>query len=117
MIFMFGLIDRDIEYIQRGLRKFEEINKAVIFGSRALGNYKKGSDVDIAIIGEGITSKTIYRLDDLLNEEYPLPYFFDILHYEDISNTNLKEHIDKYGKVIYSKTEKINVRHVIIDEK
>jgi uncharacterized protein len=66
-------------------------------------DYKRGSDVDIAILGQAITSKTIYGLNDLLNEEYPLPYFFDILHYEEISNKNLKEHIDKFGKVIYKK--------------
>lgn len=110
---MVGLLGRDIEYIQRALGEFEEISQAVIFGSRAIGNYKKGSDVDIAIIGKGITSRTLYRLDDLLNEEYPLPYFFDILHYEDISNINLKEHIDKFGKVIYSKNQ--NVGQVTMD--
>lgn len=110
---MFGLLDRDIEYIQRALGEFEEIGKAVIFGSRAIGNYKKGSDVDIAIIGKEITSRTLYRLDDLLNEVYPLPYFFDILHYEEMSNINLKEHIDRFGKLIYSKSE--NVGHVTMD--
>ena len=49
---MFGLLDRDIKYIIKALEQHDEIEKAVIFGSRAMGNYKKGSDVDIAIIGE-----------------------------------------------------------------
>ena len=75
---MFGLIERDIEYIVKAMKKFNEIEKAIVFGSRAIGNYKKGSDVDIAIIGDGIDSKTVYKLDDYLNEVYPLPYFFDI---------------------------------------
>ncbi|MBM7571850.1 nucleotidyltransferase family protein [Aquibacillus albus] len=81
--------------------KFSEIESGIIFGSRAMGNYKRGSDIDIAITGKGITSKTLYMLSDLLNEEYPLPYFFDIIHYESISNENLKDHIDKEGKIIY----------------
>ena len=51
---MFGLIERDIEYIVKAMKKFNEIEKAIVFGSRAMGNYKKGSDVDIAIIGDGI---------------------------------------------------------------
>ena len=44
---MFGLIERDIEYIVKAMKKFNEIEKAIVFGSRAIGNYKKGSDVFI----------------------------------------------------------------------
>jgi len=98
---MFGLIESDISYINIALAKFDEIECGIIFGSRALGNYKRGSDIDLAIKGKGVTSKTLYMLSDLLNEEYPLPYFFDIIHYESISNINLKNHIDREGKIIY----------------
>ena len=52
---MYGLLDRDIKYIIKALEQHDEIEKAIIFGSRAMGNYKKGSDVDIAIIGENVT--------------------------------------------------------------
>lgn len=102
---MFGLIERDISYIKKALKNFKEIEKAIVFGSRAMGNYKKGSDVDIAIIGKEITSETIFKLDDYLNEVYPLPYFFDIIHYDLIINDKLKEHIDTEGKIIYIKGE------------
>ncbi|GAE29520.1 nucleotidyltransferase family protein [Alkalihalobacillus hemicellulosilyticus] len=98
---MFGLIESDLDYINRAISEFSEIEYAVIFGSRAMGNYKKGSDIDLAIKGKEITSETLYKLSDLLNEEYPLPYFFDVLHYEAITNENIKAHIDKEGKVIY----------------
>lgn len=54
---MYGLLDRDIGYIRCALSKFNEIDKAVIFGSRAIGNYKKGSDIDLAIIGDKITDE------------------------------------------------------------
>ena len=53
---MFGLLDRDIKYIIKALEQHDEIEKAIIFGSRAMGNYKKGSDVDIAIIGENVNA-------------------------------------------------------------
>jgi predicted nucleotidyltransferase len=98
---MFGLIESDVRYINIALGKFSEIECGIIFGSRAMGNYKKGSDIDLAIKGKGVTSKTLYKLSDLLNEEFPLPYFFDLIHYEAISNANLKDHIDKEGKIIY----------------
>jgi len=100
---MFGLLKHDIDYIIKALQSFNEIENAKIFGSRALGNYKKGSDVDIAIYGNDVSRKTLYRLNDLLNEEYPLPYFFDILNYSDINNEKLKEHIEVEGIEIYKK--------------
>ena len=70
-----------------------------------MGNYKKASDVDIAIIGKNITRRTVLGVSDLLNEEYPIPYFFDIIHYEIVTNNNLKEHIDSEGKRIYCNKE------------
>ena len=60
---MYGLLDRDIVYIKKALEHFEEIEKAVVFGSRAMGNYKKGSDVDIAIFGERVNNKVIFELN------------------------------------------------------
>ena len=100
---MCGLLNRDIEYIIKALSIFPQIEQAIIFGSRAMGNYKKGSDVDIAIIGKGIDNSVLYKLDDYLNEVYPLPYFFDIIHYEKINNENLIRHINEEGKLIYSR--------------
>jgi len=100
---MFGLLDRDIEYIKEALTRFETIEKAIIFGSRSMGNFKKGSDVDIAIFGEKITTEVVFKLDDYLNEFLPLPYFFDILHYENIANDNLKRHINNEGKLVFKK--------------
>ena len=97
---MCGLLNRDIEYIIKALSIFPQIEQAIIFGSRAMGNYKKGSDVDIAIIGKGIDNSVLYKLDDYLNEVYPLPYFFDIIHYEKINNENLIKHINEEGKLI-----------------
>ena len=100
---MFGLLDRDIKYIRKALEKYDEIEKAVIFGSRAMGNYKKGSDVDIAIIGKDVSRSIVYKIEDYLNEVYPLPYFFDLIHYNEITNENLINHIDNEGKIIYIK--------------
>lgn len=102
---MYGLLDSDIEYILKAATKFKEIECVVLFGSRAIGNYKKGSDVDLAIIGKEVSSKVIYELEDLLDEVYPLPYFFDIIRYEEITNHQLIEHINSVGKVLYQKGE------------
>lgn len=39
----------------------------------------------------------------MLNEELPLPYFFDVIDYTHLEHNGLKKHIEQYGKVIYQK--------------
>ncbi len=93
-----GLTQTDIRRITAAIKHFPEIEEAVIFGSRAKGTYKKASDVDLAIKGRAVTGETVNRLSFLLNEELPLPYFFDVVHYETLENQQLIEHIDRVGK-------------------
>lgn len=98
---MYGLLDRDLKNMFDAFEKHPDIEEVIIFGSRAMGNYKKGSDIDLAVKGKNIDRKILRRLLEALNEEYPLPYFFDIVSYNDIGNEDLKEHIDSKGKSIY----------------
>ena len=102
---MFGLKTRYIDIIKDTLREYPEVEKATIFGSRAMGNFKNGSDIDIAITGEKITTHITSKISFILNEESPMPYFFDIVHYDTIANENLAEHIDQLGVVFYNKFE------------
>ncbi|MDI1230398.1 MAG: nucleotidyltransferase domain-containing protein [Methylobacter sp.] len=95
-----GLTQTDIGRIIAAIKQFPEIEETIIFGSRVKGNYKKASDVDLAIKGHAVTGETIKRLSFLLNEELPLPYFFDVVHYESLENQLLIEHIDRVGKPI-----------------
>ncbi len=99
-----GLKKTDLSYIIATIKQFEEITKAAIFGSRAKGNYKQGSDVDVALWGaEKISFTTLARLHDYLEEESPMPYFFDIIDYQALNNEDLKEHIDRVGVVIFER--------------
>lgn len=79
------------------------VDRALVFGSRAKGNYKPVSDVDIAIVGSNIDQSTVATLSFFLNEETFLPYFFDIVHYDTIEEIAFKEHIDRVGKVIFQR--------------
>jgi len=97
---MFGLTPENIQVIIHALKRFPQIEEAIIFGSRALNRYKKGSDIDIALKGENIDDITA-EIAGLLNDESPLPYFFDIVDYTTIDNKDLKDHIDRVGKIIY----------------
>lgn len=112
---MYGLIERDFYYIRKALQAFPEIKHAKIFGSRALGHYKKGSDVDLTIYGEQVSHQVILRLNDTLNEVYPLPYMFDVIHYDTLVNENIKNHIDQFGEEIYRRnTTTLNCADAIL---
>lgn len=79
---------------------FPEIEQVIVFGSRALGNAKPGSDVDLALLGPKITAEIVAKIKDYLEEETLLPYFFDIVHFETIGNEALKQHIREHGKAL-----------------
>ena len=103
----FGLKDEDLSYIINILSKDPSVESVIIFGSRAIGNYKKASDIDIAIKSASSTvSRFITRSKDVLENESALPYFFDIIHYETIDNPDLIKHIDDYGVEIYKNLSK-----------
>lgn len=97
----FGLKEKDLEKIISILSKEPEVEEAIIFGSRAKGNYNNGSDVDIALKGEKLNFKITTRISYLLNEETNMPYKFDVLNYHTISNKDLAGHIERVGINFY----------------
>jgi len=92
-----GLSEKTLQQIKHTLDQFTEVEKACVFGSRAKGNFKVGSDIDIALWGERITPKILQRIAYQLNEETIMPYFFDLVHYESITNDALLVHINELG--------------------
>jgi predicted nucleotidyltransferase len=102
-----GLSDQDVNSIVSMIYAYPDVVEARVFGSRAMGNYKAGSDIDIALFLETKEQqhrmKIVNELHDRLEEELVLPYFFDLLDYDSIENEALKEHIDRVGTVIYRK--------------
>jgi len=102
----FGIDQKDINYIIDTIETFPEVQKALIFGSRSMGNYKKGSDIDIALIGNQVNFSTIAKIKDLLQEESPMPYLFDIVDYSHCQSEDLKAHIKQYGIVLYERSPK-----------
>lgn len=97
-----GVNEQNQDIILSILSKEKAIEEAILFGSRAKGNYKTGSDIDIAIKGESIEKNTISALNAAF-EESPLIYFVDIIAYGSITNTELKAHIDRVGKLLFNR--------------
>ncbi|MDZ7330645.1 MAG: nucleotidyltransferase domain-containing protein [candidate division KSB1 bacterium] len=105
----FGLREHEIKQLTQIIFSFPEVQEAIIFGSRAMGNFKSGSDVDIAIRGKNITHEIITQIRYLLNEETLMPYFFDVVDYDQITNEDLKQHIDQFGKELLPSKPAIDV--------
>ena len=101
----FGLKEKVIEQINSVFAKFPQVEEVVIYGSRAKGNYKKGSDIDLSLKGVDINLSLMHtielEIDDLL-----LPYTFDISILRQISNPDFIEHINRVGLEFY-KSEKM----------
>lgn len=100
----FGLPEKTINILNEFFRNYPKIQKVIIFGSRANGTYKNSSDIDFAIIGENIDFKFISHISAEL-DELSTPYIYDVLDYKTETNQNLRENIDRFGKVFYEKQD------------
>ena len=96
----FGLSEDQIRQIRDVLARHPKIIEAVIFGSRAMGNYKEASDVDIALEGD-VNASLAAKVKAELEEDTLLPFFFDVVAYPTIDNPELKKHIDTFGVSMY----------------
>ncbi|MFZ2633020.1 MAG: nucleotidyltransferase domain-containing protein [Desulfosalsimonadaceae bacterium] len=98
----FGLKEEVIKKINDVFAAYPQIEKAILYGSRAKGNFKKGSDIDLTLDGAGLNifviNKILIEIDDLL-----LPYTFDISIFNQINNPDLIHHIERVGVVFYEK--------------
>ena len=99
----FGITRKSYQLILAALQDYQEVEKAVLFGSRAKGNYRKGSDIDLAITGKNVSAVIALNLKAYLNEVLPIPYYIDVVAYNLLDQPDLKEHIDRVGISFYQK--------------
>jgi predicted nucleotidyltransferase len=98
----FGLPEEAILEIKSVLALYSEVEKAILYGSRATGAFKPGSDIDLTLVGEKLTHNHLLGimsdLDDLL-----LPWMIDLSLYADLDHAGLREHIDRAGQPLYER--------------
>jgi uncharacterized protein len=97
-----GLTDSTVAQIHQVLARFPEVEQAILYGSRAKGNYRPGSDVDLTLLGAGMTSRILGQIRGEL-EDGPLPYTFDLSILAQITQADLLDHIRRVGVVFYQK--------------
>lgn len=98
---MFGLYPNSYKKILSIFNKYENIEKVIIYGSRAKGDYKEGSDIDLTLIGDLNYNDVIKLKHDL--EDSSIPYLVDLSIFKELKTESLLEHIKRVGKVFYEK--------------
>ena len=97
-----GLPADAVAAIQQVLAACPAVEQALLYGSRAKGNYKRGSDIDLTLKGDALDYHDLLRLLDEL-DDLLLPYLIDLSIYAQIDNPALREHIDRVGLVFYAR--------------
>ena len=98
----FGLKESTIDKVNSVFLNHLEIDEVIVFGSRAKGNFREGSDIDLTLIGKNIKyeklSKIKQQIDDLNT-----PYLFDISIFETLKSEDFINHIIRVGQTFYKK--------------
>ncbi|MBU1171125.1 MAG: nucleotidyltransferase domain-containing protein [Proteobacteria bacterium] len=98
----FGLTDRDMKTCEDILKKYLDVTRVFIFGSRAKGDYHIGSDLDLAIMNP-LSNKTLVQKIKADFDESSLPFFVDLVHYPSLDHPDLKSHIDRVGALFFQR--------------
>lgn len=108
----FGLDEKTIQAIQGIFARYPQVEHAILYGSRAKGNYHRGSDIDINLVGSALTLSVLFsienELDDLL-----LPYKIDLSIRHTIENPDVLNHIARVGQVFYKSARKTSYNNII----
>jgi uncharacterized protein len=99
----YGLTDETVAKLQGVLARYPQVEKATLYGSRAKGNFKTGSDIDLTLHGQSLDHdlhcQIAAELDDL-----NLPYTIDLSIFHQLTHRELIEHIQRVGQSFYQRT-------------
>lgn len=104
----FGFTDRDMRSIENILSSCPEVKMVYLFGSRAKGNYRLGSDVDLAIMNDGVSTGSVTKLQNEFIES-SLPYRIDLVDYTRLTNQEFIDHIKRVGIPFYKQGELVEM--------
>jgi predicted nucleotidyltransferase len=99
----FGLSDQDRQKITSVFQQFPEIERIVIYGSRAKGTHRPASDIDLTIMN-ALNWSTFLAIENAL-DDLLLPYQIDLSLNRQIENPDLLEHIQRVGVIFYQKKD------------
>ncbi len=95
-----GLSLRTVNTLLAILGSYSEVQSAILYGSRATGNYKPGSDIDLTLVGPNVTFQTLKRIMGAISDS-SIPYQVDLSIYEHITDPDVRDHIKRRGILLY----------------
>ena len=98
-----GLTTATVDRLQSVLAHYPEVEKAVLYGSRAKGTHRPGSDIDLTLCGGALNHTLLTRIDNEL-DDLLLPYQIDLSLMTSLSHPALLDHIRRVGVVLYAKS-------------
>ena len=98
----FGLPERTLQEMRAIFAKYSKVQKVVIYGSRAIGTHKPGSDIDLTLYGQDLTFNDLNVLAGALDDS-SIPYLVDLSIFDALDHVKLKDHIDRVGQVFYDR--------------
>jgi predicted nucleotidyltransferase len=101
----FGLPPATLDKLNSVFAQHSAIDTVLIYGSRAKGNYRPGSDIDLSIKGGELSFAEFMQIENQI-DDLMLPYTVDLSQYQKLDNTELIAHIDRVGVIIYSRGKK-----------
>jgi predicted nucleotidyltransferase len=96
----FGLSKRALDLLHGVFSDYPAVDRAIVYGSRAMGNYRNGSDIDIALVGSALTFDDLLRIETAL-DDLILPWHIDLSLLANIDNPALLDHITRVGKLLW----------------
>ncbi len=98
----FGLTDRDMTTLHDILRRYPDVQQVCIFGSRAKGTFKHGSDIDLAVMNPDVSDAIIRRIKADCDDS-SLPYMVDVLHFAALTDNAVKDHVMRVGVLFFER--------------
>lgn len=108
----FGLEQHIIDKLIDVFEQHPKVDKALVFGSRAMGNYRPDSDIDIALKGQDLNTDDIIAMS-VAFEENGITYNIDLINYHTIKEPDLKDHIDRVKIELYSRWKEVKLGDVV----
>lgn len=97
-----GLTNETVTEIDRVLQRYPAVEAAILYGSRAKGTHRTGSDIDLALVGRDLDRQLLSCIATEFDEG-SLPYRFDLSLLSEIRQGPLLEQIERLGVQLYKR--------------
>lgn len=107
-----GIPEQTLAQIAMVLVRFPGVEQAILFGSRAKGTHRRGSDIDLALVGVGLDWRTIGKIETAL-DDVPTPYSFSLVVFDARLDADISAHICRVGRPLFERQALAELRQAL----